>query len=76
MQVSCLNESAEGACKHIFKPWEQRTDFSGPSLRSNDGDAELLLHIPYVAITLVDYIPYIPVNFIKQVPQVSKRYPR
>lgn len=27
-RVECLNESEEGAGKTIFKPWDQRLDFS------------------------------------------------
>lgn len=47
LQVACLNEDTDGGCKRIFKPWEERMDFSGEPLRSCDGDPELLLHIPF-----------------------------
>jgi hypothetical protein len=47
VQVSCLNEHSAGSCRSVFKPWEERTDFSGVPLQScRDDAAELLLHIP------------------------------
>ncbi|GMH44917.1 hypothetical protein BSKO_12874 [Bryopsis sp. KO-2023] len=51
--VVCLNELEEGCCQKVFKPWSQRTDFSGGSLKSNEDDPELLLHIPFTgSVTL------------------------
>ena len=47
VQVACLNEHSQGSCQRVFKPWHERTDFSGEPLMScADDDAELLLHIP------------------------------
>jgi PITH domain len=47
VQVACLNEHSEGSCQRVFKPWGERTDFSGEPLKSClDDEPELLLHIP------------------------------
>ncbi|XP_055960259.1 uncharacterized protein LOC126662573 isoform X2 [Mercurialis annua] len=46
-KVSALNEAVPGSVKSVFKAWEQRLDFSGEHLVSNDGDPELLLYIPF-----------------------------
>lgn len=46
-RVACLNEASEGCCRHVFKPWSERTNFDGPSLQSCEDDPELLLHIPF-----------------------------
>ena len=45
-QVRCLNEEAEGSCRHVFKPWHERLQV-GPALRSDEDDPELLLHVPF-----------------------------
>ena len=47
MQVRCLNEETEGSCRHIFRPWDQRLSTSGPVIRSDPDDPELLLHVPF-----------------------------
>ena len=46
-QVRCLNEAVAGSCQKVFKPWERRADLTGPTLRSEDDDPELLLHVPF-----------------------------
>ena len=46
-QVRCLNEAVSGSCQKVLKPWDKRLDFSGHSLTSDDGDPELLLHVPF-----------------------------
>lgn len=46
-KVRCLNESEEGSCKRVFKPWAQRLDFSTAPLESNEDDPELLIHVPF-----------------------------
>ncbi|EEF45809.1 expressed protein, putative [Ricinus communis] len=46
-KASALNEAVAGSVKSVFKPWEQRLDFSGEYLESNDGDPELLVYIPF-----------------------------
>ncbi|RMZ56541.1 hypothetical protein APUTEX25_001388 [Auxenochlorella protothecoides] len=46
-QVRCLNELEEGSCQAVFKPWHARLDSSGPNLRSQEDDPELLLYVPF-----------------------------
>ena len=48
LQVRVLNE-AEPACniETIFRPWSARLDHPEVSLRCNEDDDELLLHIPF-----------------------------
>ena len=41
-----MNEAEEGSCSRIFKSWDQRLTPT-PSLKSDDDDPELLLHIPF-----------------------------
>jgi hypothetical protein len=43
--VRALNEAIDGSAKSVFKPWENRLDFS-TALESNDDDPELILFIP------------------------------
>lgn len=31
----------------VFKPWDKRLERGGPTLRSDDDDPELLLHVPF-----------------------------
>eukprot|EP00892_Ulva_mutabilis_P007535 jgi/Ulvmu1/5153/UM021_0170.1 len=63
-RVACLNEQSQGSVKRIFRSWDQRTDVTGEPLRSCDGDADLLLHIPFHgevklrAFTIVGGSPY------------------
>ncbi len=47
MQVRCLNEAVDGSCQKVFKPWDRRLDFSGPTLRSDEDDPEILIHVPF-----------------------------
>lgn len=44
--VRCLNESAPGSCKHIFKKYSEREQ-PEPSLSSNDDDPELILYVSF-----------------------------
>ncbi|KFM26470.1 PITH domain-containing protein 1 [Auxenochlorella protothecoides] len=46
-RVRCLNELEEGSCQAVFKPWHARLDSSGPNLRSQEDDPELLLYVPF-----------------------------
>ncbi|XP_068648639.1 uncharacterized protein [Aristolochia californica] len=48
-KASALNESIAGSVKSVFKPWEQRLNFSEGFLESNDGDPELLVFIPFTS---------------------------
>lgn len=45
-RVSALNESVEGSVQKVLRSWDQRLDFEH-CLESNDGDPELLIHIPF-----------------------------
>uniref|UniRef100_A0A7S0L3Y3 PITH domain-containing protein n=1 Tax=Coccolithus braarudii TaxID=221442 RepID=A0A7S0L3Y3_9EUKA len=44
--VSALNESVGGACRRVFKPYDQRLEHEG-FVDSEDDDPQLLLHIPF-----------------------------
>ncbi|KAI8468825.1 MAG: galactose-binding domain-like protein [Monoraphidium minutum] len=46
-QVRCLNEEADGSCRAVFRPWEQRASAPAAPLRSDPDDSELLLTIPF-----------------------------
>ncbi|KAH8933135.1 hypothetical protein BDL97_18G014700 [Sphagnum fallax] len=46
VMVRALNEAIDGSAKSVFKPWENRLDFS-TALESNDDDPELILFIPF-----------------------------
>ncbi|KAL9227260.1 hypothetical protein vseg_002973 [Gypsophila vaccaria] len=48
-KVSALNEAVSGSVKSVFKPWEQRLNFSGEFLASNEGDPELIVYIPFTS---------------------------
>lgn len=45
--MRCLNEAVSGSCQKVFKPWDKRLDFTGPTLTSDDDDPELLIHVPF-----------------------------
>ena len=47
MQVYALNEATAGSACGVFRPWEDRLNFSAPALISNDDDPELLIHVPF-----------------------------
>jgi hypothetical protein len=46
--ATCLNERVSGSCRLVFKPYSARLD-SSTSLQSNEGDSELVLHLPFVS---------------------------
>ncbi|KAK9837603.1 hypothetical protein WJX74_001224 [Apatococcus lobatus] len=46
-RVWCLNELEEHSVWQCFRPWEQRLESAQPPLRSNEDDAELLIHVPF-----------------------------
>ncbi len=46
-QVAALNEAHSGSARGVFRPWAERADLSLPTLDSNDGDPELLIHVPF-----------------------------
>jgi hypothetical protein len=47
-KVRCLNEDAPGACRAVFRAWDERTAPPAPApLRSDPDDSELLLTIPF-----------------------------
>lgn len=58
-QVRCLNEAEAGLCKHVFKPWDQRLSTEGPSLRSDEDDPELLIHVPFTGAVKLQAITVI-----------------
>ncbi|MEW5307164.1 MAG: hypothetical protein WDW38_002231 [Sanguina aurantia] len=47
MKVRCLNASEEGTCRNVLRPWHDRLLRIAEPLRSNEGDSDLLLHIPF-----------------------------
>ncbi|KAK9699778.1 hypothetical protein RND81_08G195700 [Saponaria officinalis] len=48
-KVSALNEAVSGSVKSVFKSWDQRLNFSGEFLASNEGDPELIVFIPFTS---------------------------
>lgn len=46
-QVRCLNEATEGSAQNVFRAWDKRLEAPETPLESNDGDPELLLHVPF-----------------------------
>lgn len=47
-RLRCLNEAVPGSCRVVFRSLSQRASRAG-ALRSNPGDAELLLTIPFTS---------------------------
>ncbi|KAI8820091.1 galactose-binding domain-like protein [Fimicolochytrium jonesii] len=45
--VTCLNESDDGAIKKVFKTWDQRNDRT--TFVESDVDEQLIVHIPFTA---------------------------
>ncbi|XP_047154642.1 PITH domain-containing protein 1 isoform X1 [Vigna umbellata] len=48
-KVFALNEATPGSVKSVFKAWEDRLNTSGEHLKSNEGDPELLVFIPFTS---------------------------
>ncbi|KAL8109996.1 hypothetical protein AgCh_025925 [Apium graveolens] len=48
-KVSALNEAVPGSVKSVFKAWEQRLSISEGHLKSNEGDPELIVFIPFTS---------------------------
>ncbi|KAH9602376.1 hypothetical protein KSS87_011414 [Heliosperma pusillum] len=48
-QVSALNEAISGSVKSVFRSWDQRLNFSGEFLESNEDDPELIVFIPFTS---------------------------
>ncbi|XP_074317326.1 uncharacterized protein LOC141653457 [Silene latifolia] len=48
-KVSALNEAISGSVKSVFRSWDQRLNFSGEFLESNEGDPELIVFIPFTS---------------------------
>ncbi|XAR69266.1 hypothetical protein NMG60_11000794 [Bertholletia excelsa] len=48
-KISALNEAVPGSVKSVFKAWEHRLNLSEGFLESNEGDAELLVFIPFTS---------------------------
>ncbi|KAK2661334.1 hypothetical protein Ddye_007867 [Dipteronia dyeriana] len=48
-KVTALNEAVPGSVKSAFKAWEERLNTSGECLKSNEGDPELLVYIPFTS---------------------------
>ncbi|GAA0143962.1 oxidoreductase [Lithospermum erythrorhizon] len=48
-KVSALNEAVAGSVKSVFRAWEHRLNSSEGYLESNEGDPELLVHIPFTS---------------------------
>lgn len=44
--VSALNESERGACKRVFKPFDQR--LQGGCVESEEDDPQLIIRVPFV----------------------------
>ena len=44
--VHALNETEAGSCKLIFKNYTERNT-ALPSMKSNEDDPELILHVPF-----------------------------
>ncbi|KAJ2849125.1 hypothetical protein IWW36_002865 [Coemansia brasiliensis] len=47
-KVWCLNESAAGSIKTIFKPWHERLDTT--QAVQSDADEELIIHVPFTGM--------------------------
>ncbi len=47
VQVWCLNELEDHSVRNCFRAWDQRLQPAQPPLRSNEDDAELLIHVTF-----------------------------
>eukprot|EP00611_Tribonema_gayanum_P028816 TRINITY_DN7523_c0_g1_i1.p2 TRINITY_DN7523_c0_g1~~TRINITY_DN7523_c0_g1_i1.p2 ORF type:complete len:222 (-),score=40.48 TRINITY_DN7523_c0_g1_i1:201-866(-) len=54
-RVRCLNESTVGQVLQSLKPWDKRRE-PEPFLESNDGDPELLIHVPFTEVVKIKAI--------------------
>ena len=49
-RVSALNAQEDEAAARVIRPWDERTQtLAGDPLRSDDGDPELIVHVPFVS---------------------------
>ena len=46
--VCALNEAERGACRHVFKPFEERFD-RDTYVDSEEDDPQLIIHIPFIS---------------------------
>ena len=46
--ITALNESERGACRRVFKPYDQRLDRTAV-MESEEDDPQLLIHIPFIS---------------------------
>lgn len=56
--VCALNESERGACRRIFRPYDQRHDRTA-CLESEEDDPQLILHIPFVSPVKIRSLTFI-----------------
>lgn len=52
-RVSCLNEAVPGSCRGVLRPLAERARRDVPPLRSQPGDADLLLVLPLTSVCRV-----------------------
>jgi hypothetical protein len=52
-RVTCLNERVPGSCRGVLRPLAERARRDAPPLRSQPGDADLLLVLPLTSVCRV-----------------------